>query len=109
MTASTTAIAPLADVDLVLGMLNNLKARAAQHGLGAGAIWDPPVGGVVRVAVLDEVHRGIGGVLENAGLPEWVVALERRDFAAAAHERLKHQGVRHRVLPKQIERQQRMA
>src|SRR5437899_7996899 len=55
ITASTTAFRPPADVDLRLRMFQDLEACTAQHGFAAGTVGNPPVGGVVRVAVLHEV------------------------------------------------------
>src|SRR6185312_2924822 len=58
ITASTTR-SPPAHVDLFLGMIGDRKARTTQHRLRAGAIGNPPVGGIVRVRALHEVHSGI--------------------------------------------------
>src|SRR5206468_12762979 len=68
ITASTTRRPPFADVDLRLGMRRDLEPGAAQHGLGAGAVGNPPVGGIVRIAVLHKVQHWVSGILVFFGL-----------------------------------------
>src|SRR5690349_10666583 len=46
ITASTIRRSP-AHVDLFFGMVENLEPGAAQHGFRAGAVGNPPVGGIV--------------------------------------------------------------
>src|SRR5438046_986428 len=94
MTASTTApssrridrwrpirpvryLAAATDIYLRLRMVEDLEAGATQHRLRAGPVRNPPVRLVSRVLLLDEVQPRVTGPLEEAGLRERVVLLER--------------------------------
>src|SRR3954453_21432351 len=57
-------LAAPAEIDLRFGMRRDGESGAAQHGLDAAAIWNPPVGRIVGVAVLDEVQLGIVVTIE---------------------------------------------
>src|SRR3954467_6624154 len=60
ITASTGMDAFLAaDVDLVLGMIDDTEAAAAQHRFDAGAVRNPPVRRILSVLFLDEIHQRI--------------------------------------------------
>src|SRR3954471_19455104 len=54
-----------ADVDLVLGMIADHEAGAAQHRLHAGAVRDPPVRRIAGVALLHEVHARESTLVED--------------------------------------------
>src|SRR5438132_1230819 len=58
------------DEHLDFGMSDNGKAGTPQHRFGAGAVWNPPIGRVARIAFLDEVHLGKAGPLKHLLLPE---------------------------------------
>src|SRR5919109_1589618 len=45
-----------ADKDFLLRMAENVKASAAQQCLGAGAIGNPPVGGIAGIGLFDKVQ-----------------------------------------------------
>jgi len=45
------------DVHFLLGVVEDLVTRAAQHRLDTRAIWHPPICRVVRIAMLDEVRE----------------------------------------------------
>src|SRR5581483_8567227 len=76
ITASTICLLPnvrrifSTDVDFVFGIVEDRKSRVAQHGLYACFIWNPPVGWIVRVTVLDEAHLGKSRVVKHRGLLE---------------------------------------
>src|SRR5579872_4525541 len=73
ITESTTGLTPLADVHFLFRMIDDGKTCAAQHRFRAGAIGNPPVGGIVRVSLFHKVHRRIRGLFENRSLPEAIV------------------------------------
>ena len=50
MTASTTGVPPSTDVDFLFRMVLDLEPCAAQHGLRARTIGNPPVSRIMRVA-----------------------------------------------------------
>src|SRR5947199_3487773 len=54
-----------ADVDLTLGMIDDAEAAAAQHRLDARAVRNPPVGRILGVLFLDEIHQRIAVALED--------------------------------------------
>ncbi len=76
-------IAP-ANKNFLLRVALDAKAGTAQHGFGASAIRDPPIGWILRVAIFDEVHFGEAGVVEDGALPKWIIRLNGRPGAAAA-------------------------
>src|SRR3954468_8503207 len=63
ITASTMR-ASSADVNLVLRLVHDGKTRTAQHRLHTGTVGDPPVRGIVRVAMLHKIHLRISGLQE---------------------------------------------
>src|SRR5438477_2851903 len=85
------------------------EPRAAQHRFDAGAIGYPPVGGIVRITMFDEVQLRKSGTVEQLGGPEIVIPLHRLDGFAAALHRLKHEYIARDVLMNEIEREQRVA
>src|SRR5215468_1858063 len=107
--ASSMRTPSAADVDLLLGLVEDFESSAAQHRFGAGPVGDPPIGGIVRVALLDEVHCGESGLIEYVRFEKRIVLLDCRHPRAAAEESLEDQQIPHHVLLKKIEREQRMA
>src|SRR5438270_9553543 len=93
MTASTTARPPLTDVDLVFRMSGDFEAGAAQHGFCAGAVRNPPVSGIVRIAPLDEIHSRISRIQENLLFRERVIAFDPGDVLTTPQHRLKDQNI----------------
>src|SRR5205823_12636666 len=69
----------------------------------------PPVGLVVRVAMLDKVHLGIAGIVERRRSVELIVRFDRNNFATAALHTLKEQKIAGDMLMNQIKRKQRVA
>src|SRR4051794_15542818 len=85
------------------------EAGAAQHCLDTGPVGYPPVGRVVRVALLDEVKLGKCRIIEQILPPEMIVGLKRSHLAAAALHGLEHQQIVNDVLTDEIQRQQWVA
>src|ERR1051325_3193345 len=66
-----------ANEPFLFGMVDDFKTCAPQLAFNAGAIGDPPIGGVAGIIVLDEVHaRKFRGV-EDGLFPEVVVLRQR--------------------------------
>src|SRR5690242_21961122 len=95
-------------VYLFFRMIDDLETSAAQHRLDTCAIRNPPVGGIIRVALLDEIHRRVAGLVEDVALPERIIRLRRLDFTAPALHGLENQLVTHDMLVNQIKRKKRM-
>jgi hypothetical protein len=100
---------PAAEIDLVLRPGFDTKAGGAKHGFDAGSIGDPPVGLVVGVAVLDEVHLGIAGLVEGSRGVEVVIRFGTYDVAAAALHTLEEHQVSGYVLMDQVKSEERVA
>src|SRR3954462_289268 len=66
-------LAAPAQVDFLFRVRGDSESGAAQHGLDAAAIRNPPVGRIVGVAVLDEVQLRIVVAIELVGGPEIVI------------------------------------
>src|SRR5258708_27684267 len=79
ITASITMTPPVADVHFVFRMARDVEARAAQHGLAAGLVRNPPIGRVVRVLLLHEVHCRVARILKDGGLGKIVVGGKRQN------------------------------
>src|SRR5919108_2875660 len=92
-----------------LGMTDDLKTSAAQEGLGACPIRDPPVGGIASVRLFEKVQAGKTGLVEDIGFPKRIIGCHRQHLVAAALHGLKHQQVPSYVFVNQVERQQGMA
>src|SRR5437764_8536631 len=90
-------------------MADDFKTRTAQHGLRAGQVGNPPIGGVFGITVLDEIHSWKTGPLENRCLVKGIVVLEWLAFSTASHQRLEYEQILDHVLMQQIEREQRMS
>src|SRR5689334_3799019 len=90
-------------------MRDDLKTRAAQHGAEAGPIRDPPVGAVARISMLDEMHPGVTGRVEDAALREGIVFLEVSKNVAASLHALNHEQVTHGVLVQKVEGEEGVA
>src|SRR5947207_2519779 len=84
ITASITRLPPSANENLLLGVVRDLEACAAQHRLSRGAIGDPPVGVVSRVPLLDEVHLREIGPLKDLALGKRIVVFDRSGLRAPA-------------------------
>src|SRR5579884_3262149 len=54
-----------ADVNLLLGMIQDFESSAAQHRFGTGAVGNPPVGRVVGVFLFDEIHAWKAGPVKH--------------------------------------------
>ena len=67
---------PAAEVDLVLRLRFNPETGGAEHGLDTGAIRHPPVCFIVGIAVFDEMHFRITGIVERRGCIEVVILLD---------------------------------
>src|SRR3954447_6481445 len=98
-----------AEIDLALGMGEDGKTSAAQHGFDAGAVRCPPVGGVIGIFVLDEMHLGIARTVEMVCGPKIIVLRDGVHPSVTSQHRLKQQLIADDVLTDQIEREQRMA
>ena len=57
---------PTAEVNLVLWLRLDDKARGSQHGFDAGAVGYPPIGVIVRERVLDKVQPGVARLIERS-------------------------------------------
>jgi hypothetical protein len=89
-------------------MLDDLEPGAAEHGFHAGRVRGPPVGRIIRIAMLDEVHLRVARIVEMLRLPEGVVLLDGKHVLRPALHRLEHEHVPGHVLVDEIERQERM-
>src|ERR671930_810026 len=87
-----------AHVDLGMRMIDQLETGGSQHGLGAGPVGDPPVGGILRELLLDEVQLGELGAVEDLLLGERIVVLHAHGAAGAPSHRLEDQPVPHHVI-----------
>src|SRR3954462_7216007 len=58
---------------LRFGMSLDLQTRTSQHRLNSRPVWDPPVRGIVRVALFNEIHRGKIALFKNTGIPEGII------------------------------------
>ena len=79
------------DKNLLLGVFQYFESGAAQHGLGAGAIGYPPVGGIGGITFLDEIGLRESLLLENVCFPKGVILRQRLDLFAASLHRLKNE------------------
>src|SRR4051794_1657472 len=93
---------PPANENLRFRLIDNLKTGAPEHRRGAGAIGNPPVGGISGVTLLDEIHFGVAGLIEDVCLPEIIVIADRGNFFTAALHRLEDEQVAHDVLLNQV-------
>ena len=82
-----------ADVDFIFRLRLNRETRGAQHRFDTCAVRHPPVGLVVRIAVLDEVHLRIAGVVEMYLGMKVVIGIYMGDFAAATLHTLEEQKI----------------
>src|SRR5258708_3292183 len=99
----------MTEINLRLRMTGDLKAGTAQHGFDTGAVRDPPIGRIVGVSTLDEVHFGVAGTLENLGVPEVVILRNGVDGRASALHRLEDKHVLGDAIVDEIESEQRVA
>ena len=95
--------------DLWFWMADDLKAGAAEQRFRASPIRDPPVGGVARVLLFNEVQTWETGPVKDLRFREGIVVRDRFHLVATALQGLKHQQIFGDVLVDQIECQQRMA
>ena len=73
-----------ANEHLLLRALDDGEARAvAEHGFHGGAVGYPPVGGIARIVVLDEMQLGITRPIELGRGEERVVGVDGLDLVAA--------------------------
>jgi hypothetical protein len=100
---------PAAEIDLVFRLGLDTKAGGAKHGFDASSVGNPPVGLVVGVAVLDEVHLGVAGLVEGSRGVKVVVGLGTYDVAAAALHTLEEHQVSGYVLMDEVESEEGMA
>src|SRR5436305_1913631 len=98
-----------ADVDLTLEMIDDAEAAAAQHRLDARAVRNPPVGRILGVLFLDEIHQRIAVALEHRVIPERIVVGDAGHVVAAALHALENHHVANDGLVQDVEREQRMA
>src|SRR4051812_21941351 len=103
------AVGRLAHEHFGVGPFGDAEPGAAQHRFGAGGVRDPPVAGVAGVALLDEVQPGPGRVVEGRAIGEGIVGRPGHLRGAAAQHRLEYEAAPHRVLPQQVEGEQRIA
>src|SRR5690348_7198925 len=73
-----------ADTDVRPSTDFDAKARAAQHGLCAGSVGNPPVGRIAGKAMLDELHARCAGFVEQGSLVERIIFRHIRDACTAA-------------------------
>jgi hypothetical protein len=100
---------PTAEIDLIFRLGLDTKAGGAKHGFDASPIGNPPVGLVVGVAVLDEVHLGVAGLVEGRRSVEVVVRLGTYDVAAAALHTLEEHQVSGYVFMDEVESEEGVA
>src|SRR2546423_14053136 len=81
--AAIWSLAAPANIDFAFRVGRDHEAGAAQHGLYAGAVRNPPVGPVFRIFMLDEVQLGISNIVEMLRLPEVIILLQPRQLGAA--------------------------
>src|SRR5256885_6305195 len=67
--------ARLAHVSLRLGMCDYLQTRTAQHAFYGPAVRYPPIGRIIGIAVLNEVHAWKVRIFKRVHVPELVVLL----------------------------------
>ena len=67
-------------------MRENFKSGAAQHRFNSGAIGDPPIRGITRVSLFNEIHFGEIRTLEHVLFPKFIIVLNRLNCFAAALE-----------------------
>ena len=96
---------PPANVYLVFRLRCNDESRRTEHRFNTGAVRNPPVCFIMRVAVLNEVHLGIARNVEVHLGMEIVVGIHVRYFAAAPLHALKEEQVACDVFVDQIERE----
>src|SRR5689334_18229260 len=97
------------EIDLFLRVLKDREAGTAEHRLDRRPVRNPPVRLVLRVAVLDEMHSREKRLLENFGVGDWVILLQRLYFTASTQHRLEDEEIARDVLADEVERQERMA
>ena len=90
-------------------MIDDREAGTAQHGFRARAVGNPPVGRVVRVLVLDEVHHRVAWRVELLLLPELIVPRDLPRLGGAAQHRLEYEHVADDVLVENVQREERVA
>jgi len=90
-------------------MGENVEAAGPQHGLRAGDVRRPPVGGIIRITVLDEMQLGIIVPEEDVPLAEGIVLRKRRRRVAAPRERMEDQQIARRIRAHEIEREHGIA
>src|SRR5436190_9034486 len=103
-----SALGAAADIDLLLGMLGNAEAGAAQHRFDASAVRYPPIGPVAGEFLLDEMHSRKAAAVEQFGGPEVVVLSEWFDVHGTALHRLENEHVARRVVMNEVKSEQRM-
>src|SRR5579872_3543733 len=84
-----------ADPRLGLGMAGNLQPRTAQHALHRAVVGNPPIRGIARVALLDEVHAGKIRMVEYFLVPKVIVFPQRGAGQGAAHHGLEDEPAFH--------------
>ena len=99
---------PAAQVDFVFGMCVDCKACRAQHGFDTCAIGNPPIGFVMRIELLNEMHFWVAGLIKVSFGAEIVIRLNRDNLFAASLHALKEEEIFDHVFVNQIKRQERM-
>src|SRR3954464_12486618 len=95
--------APAAKIDLILRLRLDSKAGRAKHSLNTGSVGNPPVGLVMGIAVLDEVHLRIPGLVKRSGSVEGGVRLGTYNVTTAALHTLEEHQIASDVLVDEIE------
>src|SRR5437868_10483892 len=84
--ASITARSPPAYVNLLFRVLEYLETGTPQHCFSAGAVRDPPVGLIVRILVLDEMHYRVAWLVEHFGFENRIIHFDPWKLAASPHQ-----------------------
>src|SRR4051812_30349071 len=90
-------------------MGDDFKTGAAQHRFRTGAVWHPPIRGIARIAMLNEMHFWEFRQVKRGLVPEVVIFCELPEIRAAPMHRLKHEDIPRDVLANEVKREQRMA
>src|SRR3954454_20958796 len=69
----------------------DLQTRTSQHRLNSRPVWDPPVRGIVRVTLFNEIHRGKIALFKNTGVPEGIIFSPFAGFRRTSNHGLEHQ------------------
>ena len=100
---------PAAKINFLLRVGFEPESCRAEHRLHAGAIWNPPVGLIMRVAVFNEMQLRIGRIVELCNGMEIVIRFHIHHLSATPLHALEDQKVLSNMLMDQIECEQRMA